>query len=99
MQKQNEIWFTLEPGDRMVIPSCWGNKYYRFRQDPVPGYSWGWKNSPRHYRTAQERRAYADPDIARYARPRRMRELDAVFDVYRVSERSWKAHRQHQWKE
>lgn len=100
MQNEKDIWFTLEPGDQLVIRGVGGNMHFRFRQDPVPApkYNRSWKNANRHYRTAREKRAYADPEVAAYARPRRKHELSIVFEVCRVSERSWKAHRKHQWK-
>ena len=100
MQMEKNIWVSLHSGDQLVIRSNGGDLYFRFRQDPVPSpkYSHGWKNSDRHYRTAREKRAYADPEVAAYARPRRKQELSVVYEVRRVSERSWKSHRKHQWK-
>lgn len=100
MRKQETaIWFALEHGDRLVIRNFSGKQHFRFRCDPVPGHRWVWKNSGRHYRTARELRAYGDPDLAKHARAGRMCELRTVFEVCRVSERSWKSHgkRKHQW--
>lgn len=96
--KKESAWFALEHGDKLVIYSD-GKQYFRFRQDPVPGHRWVWKNGPRHYRTVGELRAYCDRDLGRHARAGRRRELRTVFEVCRVSEKSWKSHgkRRHQW--
>lgn len=92
------VYMELQPGDKLEIRTCEGKQVFRFRQDPVPGKKYIWKNSPRHYRTFRERRAYADREMAAYARAGRAQELSVVFEVCRVSQRSWKSHRKHQWK-
>ena len=88
----------LQPGDQIVVHTVGGKQVYRFRRDPVPGKNWVWKNRGRHYRTIRERRAYSDRELAAYARAGRVQKLDALFEVYRDSERNWKSHRKNQWK-
>lgn len=99
MQKEKNGWFTLEHGDQLMIRSD-GKMCFRFRQDPVPDTkrSRNCRYLYRSYRTAREKRAYGDRDMAAYARPRRKHELSIIFEVGRVTEKNWKSYRKHQWK-
>lgn len=95
---KEKSWFSLEAGDKLVVHSLKGKQTVRFRQDPLPCKRYVWKDGPRHYHTFRERRINADREMAAYVRSGRAQELEVLFEVNRVSEKSWKSHRKHQWK-
>lgn len=95
---KEKSWFSLEAGDKLVVHSLKGKQTVRFRQDPLPCKRYVWKNRPRHYHTIRELRVCSDGEMAAHARAGRMEELGRLFEVCRVSEKSWKSHRKHQWK-
>ena len=95
---ENSVYIEFEHGQKLEMFTHKGMQVLRFRQDPLPVKKYVWKDSPRRYRTIRERRSNADREMAAYVRAGRAQEMAVLFEVYRVSERSWKSHRKHQWK-
>lgn len=98
------LWRLRLARDGIIDPSRIGR--FRFRQGPVPGTGAGHRYGGylRYVQTAQQIRASSAIDegeiVVRWRPERRAAHMRTAYDdVVRGRQRSWKAHRTHQWKD